>query len=89
MSQFYSSIRGGRGEATRCGSKRSGITGHIRGWGSGVLVTGDHVDGKDVFHIYKTHGSSGGPAMWLGKVTISKAGNCVFIPASGRNRRPE
>ena len=32
MAQFYASIQGNRGEATRMGTKASGIEGHIRGW---------------------------------------------------------
>ena len=38
MSHFYANIQGNRGEATRGGSKDSGIDGHIRGWNSGAKV---------------------------------------------------
>lgn len=61
MSHFYASIEANRGEATRCGSKDSGIYGHIRGWNSGVIVQG-YIDeeGRDCFSIYKSGGSRGG-----------------------------
>ena len=61
MSQFYGSIKGNRGEATRCGSKASGIVGHIRGWDQGVKVIG-HVDenGAEVFEVIVSGGSNGG-----------------------------
>ena len=65
MSRFYASIRGNRGEATRGGSKASGIEGHIRGWTSGVRVS-CYVNekGKDVVDIYVTKGSGcGGKAV--------------------------
>ena len=61
MSQFYAEIKGqARTTASRRGSPKSGIDGHIRGWNIGVRVFG-HVDenGKDVFTIYKTSGSNG------------------------------
>ena len=59
MAQFLASIRGQRGEVTRLGSKVSGVTARINGWNSGVTVRAAHVDGKDVFHVYRTGGSNG------------------------------
>lgn len=61
MARFYASIQGNKGEASRMGSAGSGISGHIRGWDSGVEVFG-HVNqkGEDEFHVYSTGGSNGG-----------------------------
>jgi len=63
MSQFYASIEGNRGPATRQGSKASGIHGHIRGWhvGAGVscFVDGGGETAKDSVVVSKTAGSSG------------------------------
>ena len=61
MAQFYASIHGNRGEATRAGSKTSGISGHIRGWSIGARVVIDYNEktGKDEVTVYKTSGSSG------------------------------
>ena len=59
MSQFYASIHGNRGAATRQGTKKSGMTGHIRGWNIGVRVECYHTDGIDYVYVYKTSGSAG------------------------------
>lgn len=59
MAHFYASIKGNRGDATRMGTKQSGIAGHIRGWDSGVWVDGRvGPDGRDVFDVYATGGSN-------------------------------
>ena len=59
MSQFYANIQGGRGEATRAGSKSSGLWGHIRGWEVGATVDLLHIGGKDVVRVYATPGTNG------------------------------
>lgn len=61
MSHFYADIEGNRGMATRCGTKNSGIQGHIRGWGVGakVFVNYDEEAGKDIVRVYRTGGSRG------------------------------
>ena len=62
MSQFYGDIQGHRGEATRGGTKKSGIQGHIRGWNIGARVTCHYNEqtGQDEVTVYKTSGSGGG-----------------------------
>jgi len=58
MSRFYASIKGNRGEATRQGTPKTGISGHIRGWDIGVKVRCFvNSEGKDTCIIYKTAGS--------------------------------
>ena len=61
MAQFYASIKGNRGEATRMGTKNSGMHGHIRGWDIGceVEMRYNEETGKDEVHIYLTSGSRG------------------------------
>lgn len=62
MSHFYGSVSGqSRTEATRCGAKTSGIGGHIRGWDTGVAVTGQYNEAteQDEFIVSKTGGSNG------------------------------
>jgi hypothetical protein len=64
-SRFYSSAHGVTAvggittEATRGGN--AGISGHIRGWNSGIKVVG-YIDSKDrdCFAVYVTSGSNGG-----------------------------
>lgn len=59
MSRFYGSLKGNRGEATRQGTPKSGITSHTRGWHIGARVAcfvGDN--GEDLIAINLTGGSS-------------------------------
>jgi hypothetical protein len=58
MAQFRAIIRGQRGEASRLGSKQSGMAAHVDGWTAGVTVRVSHVNGKDLFTVYRTAGSS-------------------------------
>ena len=59
MAQFYADIQGNRGEATRMGTPKSGIQGHIRGWNIGARIVMRHENGRDVCRVYQTSGSSG------------------------------
>jgi len=61
MSHFYGSMQGSRGEATRCGTKNSGFTAHIRGWDIGVEVWLRYDEKKkcDVVEVQLTGGSNG------------------------------
>jgi Na+-translocating ferredoxin:NAD+ oxidoreductase RnfG subunit len=57
MAQFLGSVQGQRGEATRLGSKNSGLVVKANGWNSGVRVVAMNEDGQDVFYVYATGGS--------------------------------
>jgi len=61
MSHFYADIQGNRGEATRGGSKSSGMCGHIRGWGVGgkVVCNYDEEGDRDIVKLFITSGSNG------------------------------
>lgn len=69
MAHFYATMKGGRGEATRCGDRMSGIRTTTRGWNSGVTVRGQlctRNDGPhggrsnyDRFCVYLDGGSNG------------------------------
>lgn len=61
MAHFYADIQGNRGEATRMGTKQSGIGGHIRGWhvGARVSLHFNELLNCDVCHVQATKGSSG------------------------------
>lgn len=59
MAHFYGEIQGGRGRVTRTGTKKSGMTAHIRGWHIGVAVDCcTDADGKDVITIHQTGGTN-------------------------------
>lgn len=65
MAQFRSVIRGQRGEASRLGSKSSGMRADVNGWHTGATVQIDHVDGRDRVSVYRTSGSSQGHSKTL------------------------
>ena len=58
MAQFLASIQGSRGEATRLGSKESGMVARVNGWNVGARVELYHEDGRDVVRVYRTSGSN-------------------------------
>lgn len=58
MAQFYAEIQGNRGEATRMGTKNSGMYCHTRGWHNGVKVLSNHYNGEDEHQIFLTSGST-------------------------------
>lgn len=52
MSHFYGYLQGCRGQATRCGSKDSGINAQIQSWDNKVVVYLNSQDnGKDELNI--------------------------------------
>ena len=70
MAQFKADIKGSRGAASRLGGKDSGISGHIRGWSSGIKVEGHYdEDMGDIFLVWQTSGSGfKGRSVLLGKL---------------------
>lgn len=60
MAHYYSRIKGHRGEATRCGSKSSGITARADSYSVGARIEINWSDQlqSDVVTIYATTGSS-------------------------------
>ena len=72
MAQFRATIQGQRGDASRLGSKSSGITTRTNGWNVGVEVRGyyDEKTGEDVFSVYLSSGSNGyGGGKEIGRFT--------------------
>ena len=58
MAQYRAIIKGNRGEASRLGSKSSGLEAWVNGWNLGVSVEIRHIEGKDRIFIYSTGGSN-------------------------------
>ncbi len=59
MAQFKGSIQGSRGQASRLGSKVSGLVARVNGWDLGVEVRAIHLkEGGDAFIIVRTGGSN-------------------------------
>ena len=59
MAQFRGVLSGQRGQASRLGSKGSGLTVHCDGWNGGVTVHAFHENGKDRFRVVRSGGSNG------------------------------
>lgn len=60
MAHFRGVIQGNRGDASRLGSKDSGMTAHADGWHTGATVRIQHVDGRDRVSVYRTGGNNRG-----------------------------
>lgn len=60
MSHFYLSghTTMKKSPTTARGSKKSGLSCHVRGWNKGIFIQAFHKDGKDIFEIYETSGSN-------------------------------
>jgi len=60
MAHFYGSTRGNRGIMGKCGTKKSGYKGHLRGWNIGGEIYLYHQEDKnrDVINITLTKGSN-------------------------------
>jgi hypothetical protein len=67
---------------SRMGHTASGITGHVRGWRSGVRVRAHVSAGVDVLDITLTAGEAGtGPDEHIGTVTLDAVtGRPTFVP---------
>jgi hypothetical protein len=78
MAQFRGYVVGNRGGASRLGGKSSGLTVKADGWDLGVIVHVSHIDGKDVFRIYKTGGNNRGNNPQL-ITTLTNCNSCQDI----------
>lgn len=90
MPRFYGSIKGNaRSEATRRGTARSGIAGHVRGWDLGCQVNMDvDSEGRDDCEIAVTGGSnSHRNPRTVARCTLLEGGMIqvrLFDPSTGR-----
>ena len=61
MATFYGTLQGARGEATRCGSRQSGIHAAAQSWDGSVAVTLYEEDGETMARILAGRGSTSHP----------------------------
>ena len=81
MAQFRAVIQGQKGEASRLGSKKSGMCADVDGWNAGVSVRAFHLDGKDGFRVSMTSGSSPkGNNILLGVISENDDGSFTWFP---------
>lgn len=80
MARYQAKIQGSRGEASRLGTRKSGITAMARGWQGGVRVSlHEGKDGRD--HVFVTigpHGNVGQFQILSGAIEdlVEEAGQC-------------
>lgn len=80
MARFMGIVHGNRGQASRLGSKDSGMEVRCNGWDLGVRVVAYAEGDNDVFAVYANGGSNGrGFPVMLGTVTAGRNGP-VFTP---------
>ena len=86
MSKYYGTLQGNRGEATRCGSKDSGITTDAAGWGGAVRVCVFDNDGVDWARVCLTkwHGAGVEKPLYDGPVNPDMV---VAEPGEGQHTR--
>ena len=74
MGHFRGLIRGGRGDASRLGTKNSGLTVEAASWAGAIKVDlWHHSDGTDKFRVVQTqHVNGAGINELLGEGTIGK-----------------
>lgn len=89
MAHFRATISGGRGEASRLGTKGSGIRAHAHGWTVGGQVEASHnlPGGRDIVRACITGGSNGAPRLAdLGAWACAPGGEyalCIEPPDNG------
>lgn len=57
MAQFIGFVQGNKGQASRLGTKASGLQVEANGWTTGARIYIEHHDGKDHVRVYRTGGS--------------------------------
>lgn len=65
MSHFYSSIQGGRGEATRCGTKKDGIRASVQSWDGSIGTRLEQIGDKVWATITVAHNSTAHPGICI------------------------
>lgn len=82
MSHFYGTLNGARGEATRCGSKASGLVTYAASWDGAVSVnlTYDERTEKNMFEIYQRCWKAQGVNQLIARGTV---GEILPTPAGG------
>lgn len=69
MARYIGFIRGNRGEASRLGSKDSGISASARGWNCGARIKIREMNnGGDQCTVYADQGSNGGDDRWVAQI---------------------
>lgn len=79
MSHFYSRIKGNKGEATRCGTKQSGLDASVFGWdiGGAVSMRHDTPRNLDIVDIKVTRNNSRNTVVTMSFAVINEQLVCL------------
>lgn len=83
MSHFYGKLQGNKGEATRCGTRNSGLLAAANGRDIGGVVRAIEHDNQDVMWFTLTGGSKGGSRQWS-VAEITQADLCNLTAGTHR-----
>jgi len=76
MSHFYGTLQGSRGQATRVGTKNSGLTTQCASWEGAIRCEAMHdkATGKDMVRVSKVtwHGAGEDKLLYLGMIGKSE-----------------
>lgn len=83
MSHFYGTLQGMRGQATRCGSKDSGISTAAASWSGAIKVEVFHDDktGEERYNVYQSKWHSAGVEQHIADGVIGQEN--VYLKALG------
>lgn len=70
MSDFYGTIQGARGKATRGGSKKSGMESYTASWSGAVRCKAYKENGQDMVRVELVpwHGQGSNQLLYLGRM---------------------
>ena len=74
MSHFYGVLGGSRGEATRCGTKKSGLVTYAASWNGAIRthIWHDHQISKDRYEVWEAPWKGAGNSKLLSKGIIGE-----------------
>ena len=89
MAKYYGVLQGSRGEATRCGSRSSGLTAIVASWAGAVRVTlADATDGTEMARVELVpwHGRGVSKTLYYGPVETGIDDTHKTVPRNKPNK---
>ena len=78
MAHFYGTVAGGKGRASRCGTRGGGLVVQTAGWKCGLRIVAKCEDDHDEFVLYTTGGIDQEPKL-AGKIKDFEANKNIII----------
>ena len=86
MAQYIGFLTGGRGETSRLGTKKTGMSSEVRGWNSGgyTHMSYDKDTNQDEVSFHTKEGSAGGTTHLLDSVKVRCSPTYTRILVNGK-----